>query len=251
VTSGEPIGKPLKAGRSPCYASFSPDGRLIFATGYDRTAYLWDAATGELAATPLKYDGQLVHLSFHGGECHILTAQDQVGRIGNVSRSRPATPLLLHKGRVVSGAFSPDGRCAITASDDGTARVWDTATGEPVTPPLHHGDNRPDGWAGGYARSDLPQARFSLDGRRVVLLSGSGAQSWDLRPDTRPIEDLVALAQLVGGQRIDATGGAVPLTLEELRKAWEALRAKYPEDFSASPAVVRSESNPRTIEDRA
>jgi tetratricopeptide (TPR) repeat protein len=186
----------------------------------------------------LKHSGRFVQASFLAGDCRALITLDQVARVWNVSRGAPVTPLLLHRGRVVSGMFSPDGRRLITTSDDGTARVWDAVTGEPVTPSLRHGEGRPLPWVSGYPNSDLPLARFSTDGSQVVIASWSGVQLWDLRADARPVEDLVSLAGLLSGERIDATGGAVPLPLDDLDKTWKALRSKYPEEFTTSPPAV-------------
>ena len=62
----------------------------------DKTARLWDAATGK----PI-------------GE-----------------------PLTGHTDAVSSAAFSPDGKRIVTASEDKTARLWDAATGKPIGEPL-------------------------------------------------------------------------------------------------------------------
>ena len=132
--------------------------------------------------------------------------------------------------------FSRDGRRLATASEDGTARVWDAATGEPVTPLLPHGGARQEPSSSAY-HSEVPQVSFSPDGRRLITVGRSAAQNWDLRPDVRPAEDLVRLAVLLSGHRVDNSGGYVPVSKEVLVDAWKTLQAKYPGEFT-TPAEV-------------
>ena len=73
-------------------AAFSPDGARVVTASGDKTARVWDAATGEPLATLAGHDDDVV------------------------SRA----------------AFSPDGARVVTASQDKTARVWDAATGAPL-----------------------------------------------------------------------------------------------------------------------
>jgi hypothetical protein len=83
-------------------------------------------------------------------------------------------------------------------------------------------------------------AAFSPDGRRVVTAGGVEAWVWDVSADLRPTDDLVRLAHVFSGYRIDDAGGAVPLSGEELQRLWDDLRSKYPADFTASPATARA-----------
>jgi hypothetical protein len=54
---------------------------------------------------------------------------------------------------------------------------------------------------------------------------------WELPVDPRPVEDLLALANLVAGHYLDATGTPEPLDAPALSNLWTRLEAKYPEEF--------------------
>jgi hypothetical protein len=51
---------------------------------------------------------------------------------------------------------------------------------------------------------------------------------------------LVGLVKALSGYRIDDTGGAVPLSDEELQRLWGDLRRRYPVDFTVSFATARA-----------
>jgi WD40 repeat protein/serine/threonine protein kinase len=234
AATGEPAGPVLQAGRSPNHASFSPDGLHILTDGYDRAARLWDVATGRLLGAPLQHGAHMTHAFFGKGGCRIVVVLNQEARVWDVTRGEPATPLLMHRARVNGAVFSPDGRRVVTAAEDGTARVWDAATGEPVTPPLPHGSAHQSHAFSAHDRSDVPRAAFSPDGRRLITVGWQAAQSWDLRPDERPAEDLVRLAVLLSGHQVDNSGGFVPVSKDVLVDAWKTLQSKYPEEFTNS-----------------
>jgi hypothetical protein len=121
---------------------------------------------------------------------------------GAASRHLPLVPALVHQGRVVSAAFSPDGTRVVTASGDGTARVWDAATSKLLTHPLAH-------------QGRVVSAAFSPDGTRVVTASGDGtARVWDAatgQPVTRPLRlARLRLVVLVGRGRLELDRGRDP-----------------------------------------
>ena len=55
------------------------------------------------------------------------------------------TPVLAHKDKVFSVAYSHDGRRLVTASADKTVRMWDSATGAPVVVGFVNQENAPAG----------------------------------------------------------------------------------------------------------
>jgi WD40 repeat protein/TPR repeat protein len=72
-----------------------------------------------------------------------------------------------HADRVISAAFSPEGRRIVTASDDKTARIWDATTGREIVRLSGHADS-------------LNSAAFAPDGRRLVTASyDKTARIWD------------------------------------------------------------------------
>jgi WD40 repeat protein len=82
-------------------AAFSPDGARIVTASDDRTARIWDTATGK-----------------------------QIG-----------SSLAGHGDKVVSAEFSPNGTRVVTASDDSKVRVWDAATRKPIGEPIKAEEN--------------------------------------------------------------------------------------------------------------
>jgi WD40 repeat protein len=127
---------------------------------------------------------------------------------------------------VNSGAFSRDGHWVATASFDGTARVWDAATGEPITPPLPHGLNQRGEYNLPYSGSDLPRVAFTPDDSQLIVVSRNVIQTRTLKPDPRPVDELILLAQVLSGSKIDRTGTQVPMDTDALKTAWDRVGNK-------------------------
>jgi WD40 repeat protein len=92
----------------------------------DKTARLWDAATGKPLAT-LKHDGWVVTVAFSPDGRQVLTgSQDKTARLWDAATGKPLATLK-HDDEVLHLAFSPDGRRVLTGSQDKTARLWDVS----------------------------------------------------------------------------------------------------------------------------
>jgi WD40 repeat protein/energy-coupling factor transporter ATP-binding protein EcfA2 len=141
------------------HAVFSPDGRWIVTASSDKTARVWNAATGELLAKLEGHSGEVKHAEFSpDGQRIVTVSTDETARVWNAATGKLVAKLEGHSRLVTDAAFSPDGQWIVTASTDETARVWNAATGQPVLK------------LGGHSGA-VGHAAFSPDGQRVVTVS--------------------------------------------------------------------------------
>ncbi len=162
------VSPPLRH-EGPVYsAAFSPDGALVVTASDDKTAQVWNAATGAPIGKPLQHTETVWSAAFSPDSLLVVTAsKDQTAQVWDAVTGAPIGKPLQHEGAVWSAVFSPDGKMVVTASSDKTARLWETATGTPIGKALQHGNGV---WT----------AAFSPDGKRVVTASGDKtARLWD------------------------------------------------------------------------
>jgi WD40 repeat protein len=148
--------------------SFSRDGTRIVTSARDRTARVWDVATGKPITEPMRHADSVQTAAFSPDGTRIVTGSyDHTARVWDAATGRPLTQPIRHKDSVGAVAFSADGTQIVTGSDDETARIWHAASGRPLTEPMRHADS-------------VRTAAFSPDGARIVTGSRDGtARVWD------------------------------------------------------------------------
>ncbi len=148
-------------------AAFSPDGKTIVTGCVDKTALLWDVATGRPLGQPMEHSDVVKVVAFSPNGKTVLTGSwDKTVRLWDAATGRPLGQPLEHSGWVYSVAFSPDGKTILTGCDDNTAQLWDAATGQRLGGPLEH-------------RGAVWSVAFSPDGRSILTGSHDGtARLW-------------------------------------------------------------------------
>jgi WD40 repeat protein/tetratricopeptide (TPR) repeat protein len=169
-------------------AAYGPDGSRVVTAGDDRTARVWDVATGASVAV-LRHDQRVRRVQFSSDGRRLLTlsaaefqprTKSLEARVWDVETGQPLTPPLRHAPWWANGltgaSLSPDGSRLLTLLDAQTVQLWDAGTGKPIGPPWRH------------ELSSLT-ADFSSDGRSVFTITsqakmGQGAiwteiRTWD------------------------------------------------------------------------
>ena len=146
--------------------AFSPDGMQIATASRDRTARVWDIASGREVAR-LTHDHWVSRVVFSPGGTQITTiGYHGPARVWEIDSGRELARLT-HDTAVSRVAFSPDGTQIATVHSDKTARVLDISTRREVVRLTHQ---------------DAPwDVAFSPDGTKIATTSSDKtARVWDI-----------------------------------------------------------------------
>ncbi|MGL4555244.1 MAG: protein kinase domain-containing protein, partial [Gemmataceae bacterium] len=150
------------------HVEFSPDGSRILTASEDRTAALWDAATGRRLRT-LTHDAPVVAASYSPDGKTMATAAGKQVILWDADTGERAAGPIDCPADVWAVQFSRAGGRLVTADRGGHARVWEAASGKPSGPPLPQrvpNENESRFYKFGPA--------LSPDGRQVLTTRGGG-----------------------------------------------------------------------------
>ncbi len=149
-------------------ADVHPDGIRVATGSGDRTARIWDSASGA-EIHRLEVGDWLWDIAFSPDGARLATGSSGgLAQVWETATGRELVRLEGHDANVNSIAFSPDGTLVVTTGEDG-ARIWRTETGVEVSRLVHR------------SPYEIENAAFSPDGTRVVTADGLGrtARVWD------------------------------------------------------------------------
>jgi len=226
VATGRALGKPVLVGQGAAVAAVSPGGGRLALVGMDKTLRLWDVGAAKWIGMPIRLREMASHVIFSPDGQRVLTFGGPTGiEVWDVRQGDSVTMGIERATAIMQAGFGPGGRLVITTNRAGSGRVWVAATGQALTPPLRHG-------------GPLAAAAIGAGGKEVATVSRGGTVTrWvlpdmiedkkdlSLRPDMRPIDELIALAQVLAGACIDERQEWQALDSESLRGAWVRLQA--------------------------
>jgi WD40 repeat protein len=150
-------------------AQFSPDGQWIVTAGGDKTARVWEAATGKEVTILRGHEDIILCAQFSPDGKQILTSSpDGTVRVWDAATGKEIAKLPQYKRSHLNAQFSPNGQWIVTAGEDETTvTVWDAATDKEVARLRGH-------------EKEISDVQFSPNGLWIVTASSDKtARVWE------------------------------------------------------------------------
>ena len=176
---GEKIESPGIVGNretAPRCLTFNVDGSRFAIGQDDGIALIFDTATLQPVAPPLKHSGPVSAVHFSPDGRTLLTCEEPPNgappggaRLWDAATGAPIGEPMLDEDDAIDAAFSPDGTLIATAGNDNAVCIWDAHTTARFAGPLRHDRS-------------VRAVVFSPDSRILASASWDGtARMWDAR----------------------------------------------------------------------
>ena len=149
--------------------AFSPDAKRVLTGSVDKTAILWDAATGRQIRAFNGHRKEVFGVDYSPDGATVATASfDLTTILWDTETGKEKTTLRGHREEVSCVAFSRDGRLLVTGSYENKGIVWDVAGGKKLA-------------TSGKHESDVYSVTFTPDGTRFITGDRDGVlMMWDV-----------------------------------------------------------------------
>ena len=143
-------------------AAYSPDGSRIVTASEDKTARVWDAASGKESLALRGHEDRVWSVAYSPDGSRIVTASwDKTARVWDAASGQEIVALRGACGCCVFSSVQPRRHAHCHRIGDKTARLWDATSGKEVAALRGH-----DG-SGGARRRTAPTARASSPRQRT------------------------------------------------------------------------------------
>jgi WD40 repeat protein len=105
--------------------AFSPDGRQLVSSSFDKTIKLWDTNNGKCVKTLLGHRNRIWTVAFHPNSTQIASGgDDNHTKIWDLERERCIKTIVGHTNAILSVKLSPDASYLASGNEDTTIRIW-------------------------------------------------------------------------------------------------------------------------------
>ena len=225
---GGPLQYVLTGHTDPVVAvAVSADGTRAVTASFDRTARVWDLASGRCEHELTGHTDTVGAVAVSADGTRAVTgSDDQTARVWNLASGRCEHELTGHTSAVGAVAVSADGTRTVTGSIDRTARVWDLASGRCEHELTGHTDR-------------VVAVAVSADGTRAVTASfDRTARVWDLASG-RCEHELTGHTKGVGAVAVSADGTrAVTGSHDRTARVWDLASGRCEHELTGHTDTV-------------